>query len=146
MQEEYTENQWLEEKASQRPVWIMLSNNEALRFGGTVPCPKCGVVGFYVAAESTAVPQYRMCKFCGLWQQVGELQERCSMFYHQNCPSVQNHSSLLSEALKYSWRSGGGKECECQQCKATIFNIVNWPSEDKAHPFNRLRTEGQLRF
>jgi len=64
------------------------------------------------------------------------------MFYCDGCPEAQKYlDNNVKEINKYDWNLG--KELR-HKCGKITKHIVDWPSDNKQHPFNLLKDEGQL--
>lgn len=112
--------------------------------GGCHPCPKCNTVGFYsVRWQPMGVPmsaaerKYRMCKFCGLVQDVDGEERYYKMFYHDNCSKLQGFPPFEHKAFGCVW--GTTDKWGCGLCGETISNIVKSPVDDGKHPYSILR-------
>ena len=144
MSEKYNHKDWLAEMEAPRVKLMFNDSRGGMDYHARkLPCPKCEAVGFYGPFASDNDPEYRMCKFCGIWQKVGGDLERCNMFYHHDCKEAEKHPDPIKEILKYDWNKGG-KECAHSLCKVVTNRIVDWPTENQSHPFHILKNEAQV--
>lgn len=108
--------------------------------GTCLPCPKCNVVGFYAARHNPSNDQkYRMCKFCGLWQEVGKEEKHCNMFYHDDCPELQGCAPF--EHKMFGCEFAFGTSPDHQVCRQVMIHIIDPPTIDNNHPYNELKEE-----
>ena len=130
----YTEKQWHDElRAQDAPFGI----------GKALPCPKCGVVGFYAPKitldESRNVTRkYRACKYCGIWQEAwGEVfDERGGGAYR--CIATICQCPYPS---KYDWQDYKQPDIKtCGNCHAEKEQ-TQWASDNPSHPFRQIRDE-----
>ncbi len=142
MNKTYTHNDWLRESDIPEVMFI-LKNYKMIYHARKLQCLKCETVGFYGTFSSANDPEYRMCKFCGLWQKVDGEEKRCNMFYCSDCKEARKFPEPICEILKYDWNLGG-KEHKHSLCGETMTQIVDWPPENQKHPFHLLKNEGQL--
>lgn len=145
----YTEKQWQDEinhPLSCKKCGVIncfYLNLAPLNCLGTcLLCPKCKAVGFYAARFNPSNNQrYRMCKFCGFWQEVNGIEEYCNMFFHDNCQQLNNYfgDTYIGKILRYDWNKGNTQHTHF--CGRTMSNIIDPPTRDKMHPYHRLNKE-----
>ncbi len=134
----YTEKQWEEE------MKISLSSfcgGQHWPAGScTIPCPRCGTVGFYgPRGSSSNGRKYRACKFCGFWQEAwgsvyderGGKPYRCITVYCDKCQTSNTYNWHLPETQKFGY---------CPRCH-TELKKTKWASDNSSHPFHKIKEQ-----
>lgn len=98
----------------------------------TIPCPKCGVVGFYGPRGDTSGRKYRACKFCGFWQEVGGKPYRCITVYCDKCQTSDTYNWHIPP-----WTQGSEY---CPKCHAQLKQ-TKWASDNPSHPFHKIKEQ-----
>jgi len=97
------------------------------------PCPGCGRTGFYGPRQADDDRRYRLCKFCGFYEEVGAEPAQCRATVHgcSSWPTVAGASYIWwvqPEETRYS----------CPYC-GTMVGVVavgaNRPADDRSHPW-----------
>jgi hypothetical protein len=107
------------------------------------PCPACGRTGFYGPRVAGKNRRYRECRFCGLYQAVGEPAQRALPTAH-GCDTWPE----IAKAPYIWWLVPGTEGYECPFCgaRATLAeDRVSNPAEDSEHPWHRV-PQGRNRF
>ncbi len=104
--------------------------------GPPAECPKCGRTGFYglrYAAEDKRA--YRLCKFCGFYQQVGLVPKQLRPCCHDCRP-------LVARAPYITWLPRGAMVFTCGACETRAMDVEGHqctsPTEDLDHPWRKV--------
>ena len=130
MDKEYTEKQWGEEMKISSSSFC--GGNHWPAGSCTIPCPQCGVAGFYGPRIDSDSKKYRACKFCGWWQEgrgagrKGSVQPyRCTHFY---CDQCKEYGWTMTDNPVYC-----SKHHEMRK--------IDWASDDPKHPFHKIKEQ-----
>jgi hypothetical protein len=95
-------------------------------------CPACLRRGFYGPREADQARRYRACKFCGFWQNVGQLPHEIIRY---ECRQP-DHWTMDWREPHESW--------QCPICTRPYSPsaAVPWPADDPTHPWHETPTAG----
>lgn len=117
----YTLGQWGEE------MKIALLSYHQPYGSCRLPCPGCGVIGFYSPRE-VGNRKYRACKFCGFWQEVDNGEPyRCIALYCSSC----NIYDWTQPKEEKDFKS-------CEKC-GSKYKKATWAVNNLGHPFWEIK-------
>ncbi len=105
-------------------------------------CPECGRTGFFgprYAEEDNR--KYRLCKFCGFYQQVAAEPEQLRPCVHAcgKVPLVAGHPYI-------TWVGSWQQSFDCDYCGSTGLEVeanpASVPAHDSAHPWWNVPASG----
>jgi hypothetical protein len=117
----YTEAEWRAEHA------------ELKKGGDPSPCPWCDRHGFYAPRWAEGNRKYRMCKFCGVSQDVGEQPRKL----------IRYECRHTNGSVRAGWKPQD-ELWKCQTCDAVLSpdQSVAWPIDDPKHPWRAAPEKG----